>query len=124
MRCLQVTILHRGRQRVDRMPSHEQRQLRPRRAAGLHPFGVLQQEHHPGRPYPVAVTRHFNGQVLLVHCDSHNFRIDKAMVDADDRITPNFTRVELFGSADHSWIEMTVDPSSGSVFSSQPAILQ
>jgi len=76
------------------------------------------------RPYPVAVTRHFNGQVLLVHCDSYNFRIDKAMVDGDGRITPNFTRVGLFGSADHSWIEMTVDPSYGSVFSPQPAILQ
>ena len=68
-------------------------------------------------------TQNFAGQVLLVHGDSHYFKIDKAMFNADGRLTPNFTRVEVFGSADNSWIEMTVDPSSENVFSFEPVVL-
>lgn len=75
----------------------------------------------------VEETHNFSGQVLLVHGDSHYFRIDKAMVehveDSDEPSTPNFTRVEVFGSADNSWIEMTVDPESDNVFSFAPVIL-
>ena len=70
-----------------------------------------------------AETHNYDGQVLLVHGDSHYFKLDKAMVDADGRQTPNFTRVEVFGSADNSWIEMTVDPSTQSVFSFKPVVL-
>jgi hypothetical protein len=71
----------------------------------------------------VQETQNFAGQVLLVHGDSHYFKIDKAMFNADGRLTPNFTRVEVFGSADNSWIEMTVDPSSENVFSFEPVVL-
>jgi hypothetical protein len=71
----------------------------------------------------VEETHNYSGQVLLVHGDSHYFKLDKAMVDADGRITPNFTRVEVFGSADNSWVEMTVDPHSENVFSFIPIIL-
>ena len=70
-----------------------------------------------------AETHNYAGQVVLVHGDSHYFKLDKAMVDADGRQTPNFTRVEVFGSADNSWIEMTVDPSTQSVFSFKPVVL-
>jgi hypothetical protein len=72
----------------------------------------------------VAETHNFDGQVLLVHGDSHYFKMDKAMVDADGRITPNFTRIEVFGSADNSWVEMTVDPKSRNVFSFSPVVLE
>jgi len=71
----------------------------------------------------VTESYNFAGQVLLVHGDSHYFKIDKAMVDDDDCITPNFTRFEGFGAADNSWIEMPVDPSSKNVFSFNPAVL-
>jgi hypothetical protein len=71
----------------------------------------------------VEETQSFSGQVLLVHGDSHYFKIDKAMFNADGRLTANFTRVEVFGNADNSWIEMTVDPSSENVFSFAPVIL-
>jgi hypothetical protein len=71
----------------------------------------------------VEETHDFSGQVLLVHGDSHYFRIDKAMVDADGRTTSNFTRVEVFGSSDNSWVEMTVDPKSANVFSFVPVVL-
>ena len=72
----------------------------------------------------VEETHNFDGQVLLVHGDSHYFKMDKAMVDADGRITPNFTRIEVFGSADNSWVEMTVDPDSSNVFSFVPVVLE
>jgi len=71
----------------------------------------------------VAQTQTFSGQVLLVHGDSHYFKMDKAMVDDDGRLTPNFTRVEVFGNADNSWVEMTVDPDSENVFSFVPVVL-
>ena len=65
----------------------------------------------------------FDGQVLLVHGDSHALKIDKPMTEADGRTTANFTRVEVFGSADNDWIEMTVDPTSKEVFTFEPVVL-
>ena len=72
----------------------------------------------------IAETQSFSGKVLLVHGDSHYFKIDKPMFNDDGTLTSNFTRVETFGNADHSWIEMTVDPRSENVFSFQPVVLQ
>lgn len=72
----------------------------------------------------MAETLNYTGQVLLVHGDSHYFRLDKAMVDADGRAIPNFTRVEVFGEADNSWVEMTVDPKSENVFEFKPVVLK
>jgi len=72
----------------------------------------------------VEETHNFDGQVLLMHGDSHYFRVDKAMYEPDGTLTPNFTRVEVFGSADNSWVEMTVDPKSPEVFSFRPVILK
>jgi len=68
-------------------------------------------------------TKSYDGQVLLVHGDSHYFKMDKPMYNDDGRLTANFTRVEVFGSKDNSWIEMTVDPESENVFSFKPVIL-
>ena len=71
----------------------------------------------------VEETHNFAGQVVLVHGDSHYFKIDKAMYNTDGTLTENFTRVEVFGSHDNSWVEMTVDPSSKNVFTFTPVIL-
>jgi len=68
-------------------------------------------------------THNFAGQVLLVHGDSHYFKVDKPMYETDGRLTANFTRVEVFGSADNDWIEMTVDPTSKDVFTFEPVVL-
>jgi hypothetical protein len=68
-------------------------------------------------------TQKYDGQVLLVHGDSHYFKLDKAMTDADGRAISNFTRVEVFGEADNSWVEMTVNPESENVFSFKPVVL-
>ena len=69
-------------------------------------------------------TQSFDGQVVLIHGDSHYFKIDKAMYDADGRLTANFTRVEVFGESDNSWVEMTVDPTSRDVFAFQPVVIR
>ena len=69
-------------------------------------------------------THNYNGQVLLVHGDSHYFKIDKAMFNDDGSLTRNFSRVEVFGNKDNSWVEMTVDPKSKNVFSFKPVILK
>ncbi|MGB7754848.1 MAG: hypothetical protein WBL23_02140 [Salinisphaera sp.] len=72
----------------------------------------------------VQETHNFDGQVLLIHGDSHYYRIDKAMYDPNGQLTANFTRVEVFGDTDNSWIEMLVDPNSRNVFLFRPVILQ
>ena len=72
----------------------------------------------------VEETHNFNGKVLLVHGDSHYFKIDKPMFNDDGRLTTNFTRVEVFGSEDNSWVEMTVDPKSENVFEFKQVNLQ
>jgi len=71
----------------------------------------------------VEETHNFDGQMVLVNGDSHYFRLDKAMVDDNGQLTPNFTRVEVFGSSDNSWVEMTVDPSTENVFTFVPVPL-
>ena len=72
----------------------------------------------------VEETQSFAGQVLLVHGDSHYFKTDKAMFNADGTLTDNFTRLEVFGNEDNSWVEMTVDPAADNVFSFEPVNLK
>lgn len=65
----------------------------------------------------------FDGQVVLVHGDSHYFRIDKPLYDAQGRRIENFTRLETFGENDPHWVKVTVDPRSREVFSFEPQIV-
>ncbi len=69
-------------------------------------------------------TQHFDGQVLLVHGDSHYFKIDKPMYDDDGRLTANFTRIQVFGDKDNSWVKVIVDPNEDNVFTFKPIILR
>jgi len=55
-------------------------------------------------------SRSFDGEVLLVHGDTHFYRVDQPLVDRDGGPTiSNFTRVETFGSPDVGWVRVTVD---------------
>lgn len=67
-------------------------------------------------------TNNFDGQVVLVHGDTHFFKVDKPLVDQADLIE-NFTRVETFGSPNVHWIQVTVDPRNPNVFSFEPRIV-
>jgi hypothetical protein len=69
-------------------------------------------------------TKSFNGEVLLIHGDSHYLKIDKAMYQEDGTLTSNFTRVETFGDLEKSWVEMIIDPRSESLFRFIPVILK
>ena len=69
-------------------------------------------------------TRAFDGQVVLVHGDSHYFRIDKPMVAAAGLPSvPNFTRVETFGSPKVHWLTVSVSPKDPNVFRVEPRVV-
>lgn len=65
--------------------------------------------------------RRFDGQVVLVHGDTHQQHIDRPMRDgATGAVVPNFRRVELFGYPQLGWVRGTVDASDPEVFRFEP----
>ena len=63
-------------------------------------------------------TLDFNKPVVLVHGDSHYFRIDKPLINpSSNRRVMHFTRVETFGAPDVHWIRATVDADNPNLFS-------
>ncbi len=64
----------------------------------------------------------FGRPVVLVHGDSHTFRIDKPVIS--EKRPLNFTRVETFGSPDVHWVRAAVDPRDEEVFSFEPEIIE
>ncbi|MDP3512300.1 MAG: hypothetical protein Q8S20_06090 [Sulfuritalea sp.] len=68
-------------------------------------------------------TQAFAGQVVLVHGDTHQHRIDQPMEDPDTGETVrNFTRVETFGSPFFGWVRGQVDAADPRVFSFSPRV--
>jgi hypothetical protein len=66
-------------------------------------------------------TVQFRKPVVLVHGDSHYFRIDQPLLGRRSRRRiENFTRVETFGDPDVHWIRASVDPGDPNVFRFQP----
>jgi hypothetical protein len=71
-------------------------------------------------------TAAFAKPVVLVHGDSHYFRIDNPYFIRPPRGTAgvpsiaNFLRVETFGTPNHHWVQVTVDANDPGVFSFQP----
>jgi hypothetical protein len=65
----------------------------------------------------------FDGQVVLVHGDSHYFKVDKPLKIASGKVLGNFTRVETFGAASTDWVQATIDPTSRNLFVFQPMIV-
>ena len=67
--------------------------------------------------------------VVLVHGDSHFFRIDKPLSPRPVRGTAvvptleHFTRVETFGSPYHHWVHVTLDPNDPNVFTFRPRLV-
>jgi hypothetical protein len=66
----------------------------------------------------------FNGPVLLIHGDGHQYLADHPL---RDRVTyeplPNFTRLETFGSPDVAWVRVVVDSVSGT-FAFEPRVMR
>ena len=68
----------------------------------------------------------FRKPVAYVHGDSHYFRIDRPLLDAQGRRLENFVRVETFGNNaatgnnDVQWLKVLVDDRTREVFAFQP----
>lgn len=71
----------------------------------------------------IAQTEQFPGQVLLVHGDTHFFKIDKPLY-SPKKLLPNLTRLQTFGSPMIHWVRVTVDATNANVFSIQPVIVK
>ncbi len=68
-------------------------------------------------------TMGFSGQVVLVHGDSHYFKIDKPINLPSGGVLANFTRVETFGARQTHWVNATIDPSDPNLFEFAPRIV-
>jgi hypothetical protein len=86
----------------------------PRRPTGYDDFLAVLEREVLAFPRPV----------LLIHGDTHVFRVDKPLVrSADKRLIEHFTRVETFGYPDVHWVRITVDPARPDLFTVQPEIV-
>jgi hypothetical protein len=54
----------------------------------------------------------FGKPVVLMHGDTHYFRLDKPLFDERGHTIPNFTRVETFGHPNYYWVTVRVDPAN------------
>lgn len=75
------------------------------------------------RPLLDALTREaqaFGGPVLVVHGDTHRYRVDHPFRDAQDLPVQNMTRLESFGSPFSGWVLVTVDPADPQFFRFTP----
>jgi hypothetical protein len=70
-----------------------------------------------------AQTLAFGGQVVLLHGDSHYFKVDKPLRSPSGKVLANFTRVETFGSANTHWATAEVNPQDRNVFTFRPEIV-
>ncbi|MFM1767780.1 MAG: hypothetical protein RJA22_309 [Verrucomicrobiota bacterium] len=66
----------------------------------------------------------FGKPVVLVHGDTHYFRIDQPLAGTRSRrMIENFTRVETYGNPEVHWIHVTVDPRDPAVFTFRPRLV-
>jgi hypothetical protein len=81
------------------------------------PFGPIVAE------LKIAAER-FAGQILLVHGDSHTFRIDRPFLvtrgEGDPRQFANITRLEVYGAPEIGAVSVRVDPDSIGIFGFTP----
>jgi len=71
----------------------------------------------------VAETETYKGQVLIVHGDTHFFKLDKPLY-SPTKVLPNLTRLQTFGSPSIHWVRVMVDPTSTSVFTIEPVMVK
>ena len=67
-------------------------------------------------------TQFFAGQVVLVHGDTHFFKLDKPLLD-QAHLIENFTRLETFGSPNVHWVKVDVNPRNPAVFTFTPMLV-
>ena len=61
-------------------------------------------------------TQRFDGEVLLIHGDTHRYRVDQPLIDPQTRSPlSNFTRIEVFGSPAVNWVRVRVSSENAKV---------
>jgi hypothetical protein len=66
----------------------------------------------------------FDGQVLLIHGDSHIQRVDHPLAYRGSSVlVPNFTRLETFGSPDIGWVRVVIDSVAGRIVEYEPRLV-
>lgn len=98
------------------------------RQQGVHGIAVLMQANpflrsaNPRRGYQTLIaalareTAAYDGAVLLGHGDTHIYRVDQPLKHPQSgKVLANFTRAEVFGSPDVSWLRVHVVENGGSV---------
>lgn len=70
----------------------------------------------------IAETKAYAGQVVMVHGDTHFFKVDKPLINATNLLA-NFTRLQTFGSPNIHWVRADIDPASKHVFTFVPMIV-
>ena len=65
----------------------------------------------------------FPGQVVLMHGDSHYFKMDKPLNAPNGGVLANFTRVETFGARNTHWVKATIDPTDPNLFLFEPRMV-
>lgn len=68
-------------------------------------------------------TAAYAGQVLLIHGDTHTFKVDKPLYGPWNPL-PNFTRLQTFGSPSIHWVEVSVDTQRPEVFTIRPVMVR
>lgn len=69
------------------------------------------------------LTSGYAGQVLLVHGDTHAFKMDKPLY-GPGRMLTNLTRLQGFGSPHMHWVRVKVDTRRPNVFEIEPVIVR
>jgi len=70
----------------------------------------------------VAETEKYAGQVLIVNGDVHAFKVDKPLY-GPEKVLPNLTRIQTFGSPLIHWVKVKVEPNTPEVFTIQPVMV-
>ena len=65
----------------------------------------------------------FGKPVLLIHGDSHTFRVDQPFTNESDEDMQLITRLEVYGDEQVQAVRIAVDPSDPAVFSIMPPIV-
>lgn len=65
-------------------------------------------------------SQNFDGQVLVVHGDTHTSRIDQPLRDAQGKPISRLTRVETFGYPVMGWTQGRIDSNDPKLFSFEP----
>jgi hypothetical protein len=71
-----------------------------------------------------SLTEAFDGQVALIHGDSHYFKMDKPINrSTGGGVLTNFTRVETFGARNTQWVSARIDPRNPNLFTFETRIV-